>query len=219
MSSDEAARPEANGGSADRPAPPPGDERPRPRYGEYAPPGWSWQPPAEQSAGPGDAGTRPASAEAAAAAASGAYARADAPAAAPSDAASRPPRTGDVVATWLLLVVGFFGMAFNVLQLVSVPSAIGDAFRAASEMLGSAAPEADFVAGPQTGTIIVVGSIGQLLLWLGALAWSIARMRARRVAFWVPVLAGFLAAIVFYVCFTQIIMSDPEYARFLQNLG
>lgn len=231
MSQDEAARDPRN---PDHDATPAADERPRPRYGEYAPPGWTWQPPvdpreAAADAHPADAAPASASAPAVAgrsAAASpqgGSAGVAAVPASAGGDpdaaAAARPVRVGDLVVTVLLLVVGLFGAAYNALLLAGAPSLISDTVAQSAEILGRTAPTEPFVAGQQVPTIIAVSAIGQLLLWAAALAWSIIRLRARRIAFWVPLLCGVLAALLFYVGFAQIMLSDPTYAEFFTSVS
>jgi hypothetical protein len=205
MTQDEAARNEAQGFPADG-APPPRDERPRPQNGEYAPEGWSWQPPAEQRT------------EAAPSAPAPEYGVAG-PTPAPSEAAGRGLRRGDAIATIILLVIGLFGAAYNALLLTLLPSVATETFRRTAEMLGTEVPTRDFVAGPQVPTLILVGSIVQLALWVITLAWSLRRLRARRLAFWVPLVMGAVAFVVFYALMAQILLSDPEYARVLTGPG
>ncbi|MEI5583185.1 MULTISPECIES: DUF6264 family protein [unclassified Agromyces] len=211
MSQDEAARNEAQGPPADGGAPPPPrDERPRPRYGEYAPEGWSWQPPAEPRADPAPAAPAPSY---------GANAPGTAPQAAPPPAPAGGVRRGDAIATIILLVVGLFGAAYNALLLTMLPSVATETFRQTAEVLGTELPARDFVAGPQVPTLILVGTIVQLALWVIALAWSVRRLRARRLAFWVPLVMGAVAFVVLYALMAQILLSDPEYARVLMGPG
>ncbi|MGR0219647.1 DUF6264 family protein [Agromyces sp. ZXT2-6] len=210
MTQDEAARNDAQGQPADGAAPPPPrDERPRPQYGEYAPEGWSWQPQAEQRT------------DAAASAPAPAYGAAGAaPTSASADAAAgRGVRRGDAIATIILLVIGLFGAAYNALLLTLLPSVATDTFRQTAEILGTELPARDFVPGPQVPSLILFGTIVQLVLWVIALAWSVRRLRARRLAFWVPLVIGAVAFVVFYVLMAQILLSDPEYARVLTGAG
>ncbi|MCK8609021.1 DUF6264 family protein [Agromyces sp. C10] len=202
MSQDEAARNGAahGAGAEGAPPPPPRDERPRPQYGEYAPEGWSWQPPAEQRT---DAAASVAPA---------------APGPAAPDAAGGV-RRGDAIATVILLVLGLFGAAYNALLLNLLPTVATETFRQTAEMLGTEVPGRDFVPGVQVPTLILVGTVLQLALWGIALAWSLRRLRARRLAFWVPLLMGALAFVVFYALMAQILLSDPEYARVLMGPG
>ena len=102
------------------------DERPRPKYGELAPPGWVWRPPQDADrldtthhspaaseveqhppappqppAGPGHDGHGPYR--------PGPQLRADAP-------------RWNVTFTVLLLVIGFFGMSYSIITLQGVPA-------------------------------------------------------------------------------------------------
>ncbi|WP_136707851.1 DUF6264 family protein [Agromyces sp. H66] len=183
------------------------DERPRPQYGEYAPEGWTWQPPTgEQTSDPAPQMAAP-------------PVRPAGDAAAASAREGRPERRGDRIATIALLVIGLFGAIYNALLLNLLPSVATETFRQTAEILGTELPARDFVPGPQVPTLILVGTIVQLALWVIALAWSVRRLRARRLAFWVPPVAGAVAFVVFYVIMTQILLSDPEYARVLMGPG
>jgi len=183
------------------------DERPRPQFGEYAPEGWTWQPP------PGEHTSDPAPQMATP------PARPAGGAAAASALDGRPERRGDRIATIALLVIGLFGAIYNALLLNMLPSVASETFRQTAEILGTELPARDFAPGPQVPTLILVGTIVQLALWVIALAWSVRRLRARRLAFWVPLVAGIVAFAVFYVLMAQILLSDPEYARVLMGPG
>lgn len=183
------------------------DERPRPQYGEYAPEGWTWQPPAgEQTSDPAPQMATP-------------PVRPAAGAAAASARDGRPERRGDRIATIALLVIGLFGAIYNAVLLNMLPSLATETFRQTARILGTELPAGDFTPGPQVPTLILVGTIVQLALWVIALAWSVRRLRARRLAFWVPLVAGIVAFAVFYVLMAQILLSDPEYARVLMGPG
>lgn len=207
MTHDEAARNDARRQPSDAAAPPPPrDERPRPQYGEYAPEGWSWQPPAEQRTDAAASAPPPAPAF-------------GGPAAPTAPAAEQGLRRGDAIATIILLVIGLFGAAYNALLLNLLPAMATETFRRTAEVLGTELPDRDFVAGPQVPTLIVIGTVVQLVAWLIALAWSLRRLRARRIAFWVPIVMGVVAFVVVYALMAQILLSDPEYARVLMGPG
>lgn len=153
------------------------DERPRPQYGEYAPPGWTWQPPEDAAPPP-------------------------VPPAAPSPASSTAvARPGDRTATILLLVVGIMGALFGVAIMLQLPEAMR--MLHAQEGLPAYSPDAAMP------TITVGGAVVQVLLWLAAAGSSFLLLRRGRRAFWVPLVAGVLAAIALFVFVSLALAVDP----------
>jgi hypothetical protein len=196
MSQHGAARPsdESDGRGAARgdasPAPS-RDERPRPQYGEYAPEGWSWQPPAdERTSDPAPQMATPP----------------PPPVAASVDRRDRP---ADRIVTILLLVVGVLGAWSAIGSLQSLPTVLPEALRQASEMLGTGGAAFDYTPAPEVAGLILTGQIIQFVLLALVVWWSIARLRARRLAFWVPLVGGVLSFIALYAIMFAIIMSDP----------
>ncbi|MFD5866524.1 DUF6264 family protein [Agromyces sp. NPDC127015] len=214
MTPDEAARTpdDAVAGAAapQPPVTPSADERPRPRYGEYAPEGWTWQPPAD----PHSAGTNHAPDAAGPAAGSARSAGAPVPAYARPGAVARPTDRAWTVA---LLVFGAMGAVYNVLSLVSLPSSMLQSLQLTASMLGTT-PPTEFNAGPVTPIAIAVGVIAQLALWFGALVWSRARMRAGTSSWWIPLLAGVVAFIVVMIVTYVVAFSDPAFAEFFLTI-
>ncbi|MFE6967381.1 DUF6264 family protein [Agromyces sp. NPDC057679] len=216
MTRDEAARTpdDAVAGAAapQPPATPPADERPRPRYGEYAPEGWTWQPPADphaagathaaDAAGPG-AGPAPA-----AGGPGPAYARPD------TGAVARPTDRAWTVA---LLVFGAMGAVYNVLSLVSLPSSMLQSLELTASMFGTT-PPTEFNPGPVVPVAIAIGVIAQLALWFVALRWSRARMQAGSSSWWIPLLAGVVAFIVVMIVTYVVAFSDPAFAEFFLTI-
>lgn len=196
---------EATRGGANPPAAPSSrDERPRPQYGEYAPEGWTWTPPVDERA-------------AAAAAEANAAAAAAVSPAAPADAQrSGTGRAHPVDRMWTiaLLVIGVFGALYNSLAIFQLPTTALESAKLSASMLGIDAP-AEFVPGPAVPTFVLVGIALQLVLWFGALLWSRARLRAGRLAWWIPLVAGVAAFIVVVVVGMLVFASDPG---FMQSL-
>jgi len=206
MSQDEAARNTGDAGVGDRGAraaePTPGaahpaasrDERPRPQYGEYAPEGWTWQPPAgEHTSDPApQMATPPAAASAR-----------------PVSADGRPERRVDRLITIMLLVIGVLGMWGAIGTLQSLPDQLPIAIRDASEMLGTDVAGFEYVPGPEVPGILLAGSIAQIVLWVLTAWWSIARLRARKLAFWVPLSAGVVSIVLLYTTMFVIVLNDP----------
>ncbi|HKH07628.1 MAG TPA: DUF6264 family protein [Agromyces sp.] len=196
MSQHGAARPsdESDGGAARGVPPVPRDERPRPQYGEYAPEGWTWKPPAgERTSDPApQMATPPAAASAR-----------------PRSTDGRPERPADRFITIMLLVIGVFGTWSTISTLQSLPDLLPDAIRRASEMLGTSAAAIDYTPGPEVPAILLAGSIFQVVLWLLTAWWSISRIRARRLAFWVPLIGGAVSFIALYAVMFIVILGDP----------
>ena len=168
----------------------PRDERPRPQYGEYAPEGWTWKPPAgEHTSDPAPQMATPP------------------PSAATVDA--RPDRPADRIVTILLLVIGLFGVWSAIGALQSLPTLLPEALRQTSEMLGNGGAPFDYTPGPEVPGLIIAGQIIQVVLWVLTAWWAIARMRARRLAFWVPIVGGVLAFFALYAIMFAIILNDP----------
>lgn len=209
MSQHGAARPsdESDGGGAARGDVPsaPRDERPRPQYGEYAPEGWTWKPPAEDHiSDPAPQMATPAAAASARPGRSGAASTGD-----------RPERPTDRLITIMLLVLGVFGTWIAISTLQSLPEVLPDAISRAADMLGTGGTPLDYVPGPEVPAILLGGSIVQVLLWLLTAWWSITRIRARRLAFWVPLVGAAASFIALYGAMTIVILSDPALAASL----
>ena len=198
MSQQGAARPsdESDGGGAAGGAVPPEPraERPRPQFGEYAPEGWTWKPPAgEHTSDPAPQMATPPSA---------ASAR-------PVSIDGRPERRVDRLITIMLLVVGVLGMWGAISTLQSLPDQLPIAIRQASDMLGTDVAGFEYVPGPEVPGILLAGSIAQIVLWVLTAWWSIARLRTRKIAFWVPLSAGVVSIVLLYATMFVVVLNDP----------
>lgn len=194
MPQDEAARtPDAagQGGAA--------DERPRPRYGEYAPEGWTWQPPADESAAPAQP-TPPVQ--------PAAPPPPPAPAALPGE---RQPSAVDRVVTIALLVLGAFGAINTAASLQMLPRQ----FSLVYEQQGVG----DFTPPEWLPTLTMVGTVLQLALYAGTLGWSILRLRARKTAFWVPILGGVLSLVLMMVLVSIVFLNDPTFVAYIEEMA
>ena len=165
------------------------DERPRPQYGEYAPEGWKWEPPAgEQTSDPAPQMATP-------------------PAAASVDDRTPPP--ADRIITLLLLVIGIFGVWTAIGTIQAIPEQLPQAIRQASELLGTGGAAVDYAPGPEVPGILLAGSIAQVVLWLVTALWSVWRLRARTIAVWVPLVGGFVSFVLLYAVMFIVIAADP----------
>ncbi|BDZ55881.1 DUF6264 family protein [Agromyces marinus] len=205
MTQDEAARNDAQGQPAEGAAPPPRDERPRPRYGEYAPEGWSWTPPGDERAdaaasapppppapAPGTAPGRPATPD-------------------PATATDRPRRPVDRFITMALLVFGAFGAWNTSVSLQQLPAAIQNVYT--QQGIGTYAPQA------WLPTLAIIGTVFMLALYAAVLGWSIARLRARKVAFWVPLAGGAVAFLATMVLTSIVFMTDPTFQAYIAGMA
>ncbi|MFK4728049.1 DUF6264 family protein [Agromyces mediolanus] len=198
MTNDEAARPDAS--EPGPPTPPPSDERPRPRYGEYAPPGWSWQPPEQADAA---APAEPARAEPAP------PPQQAAPADAPAAPAKRAPGW-DRILTIGLLAFGAFGAWNSAASLQEIPRQMQLSY----DMMGVGT----FTPPEWLPTLSLIGTIVQLALYAVVLGLSVLRLRAGRLAFWIPLAGGAASFIVTLVLLSIVMLNDPTYVDFVTGV-
>ena len=156
------------------------DDRPRPKYGEYAP-----VPPAPV---------------------------APPPAAPPvvDESASRSRNTRDTIATTVLLLLGVWDVASSFPMYAQFGVLLGAAY----EQQGYG----DFTAvelATQYGMILNVVRIAILAI---VLVVSLILLARRRVAFWVPLAGGVLAAILVVVFVAIILANEPGFAEYVKNL-
>ena len=120
----------------------------------------------------------------------------------PQHPAGVPKRkTWDLVLTIVLLAVGIFGMLFGVAYgvIFTNPALLDEALKAQGYPGFTGDP------GPAAAVLI----ISHVVLYLGALGGSIPLLLRKRVAFWLPLAAGILAAIIFWTTVTTVLLSDP----------
>jgi hypothetical protein len=126
----------------------------------------------------------------------------------PYGAASYPPQPGarprkvwDLVLTSILLVVGLFGMLIGVSYGVvfADPELIDEAFQ--QQGLGGFNGE--------VGAASTVLILSHVILYLLAVGGAIPLLITKHVAFWVPLAAGVIAAIIFWVTVIAVVASDP----------
>ncbi|GAA1056667.1 hypothetical protein GCM10017608_21360 [Agromyces luteolus] len=203
MTQDEAARNGTPERADDGAAPPPRDERPRPQYGEYAPEGWSWQP-------PGDDRTDAAASAPATPPPPPAATPVGAPGSGAADGAARPPRTIDRFFTILLLALGAIGAWNTSVSLQQLPGAIQGVYT--DQGVGTYSPQ------PWLPTLALIGTVFMLALYAAVLGWSIMRLRARRLAFWVPLVGGAVAFLATMVLTSIVFFTDPTFQSYLERM-
>lgn len=177
----------------------PGDtERQRPRYGELAPEGWSWQPP--QDAHDRTAGVptppQPPIAPTPQPPASG-----GAPWAvgAAGPTASRAP-TWDRAVTLSLIFLGLLGTYLAISILNALPQAVQVLYT--QEGLGPYTPA------PTVAGVITAGSITEAVVWLASTAVSILLLTRGRRAFYVPLIGAVVSFVVIFVFMSVVLATD-----------
>jgi hypothetical protein len=118
-------------------------------------------------------------------------------------AGGRKRRTWDVVLTVILLVLGLLGATFGVAYgvIFTDPERLGD--------LLAQQGYPGFDAQPGAAPAVLV--ISHVVLYLLALGGSIPLLIMKRIAFWVPLAAGVVAAIIFWSCLFIVVSSDPGF--------
>jgi hypothetical protein len=113
-------------------------------------------------------------------------------------------RTWDVVLTIILLVLGLGGMLLGVLYgvIFSSPELLDDTFR----QQGLGGFDGDI------GAIPLVLIVSHVVLYLVAAGLSILLLVKKKIAFYVPLIAGVVAAVIFWGAMFALIMSDPDFA-------
>jgi len=114
-------------------------------------------------------------------------------------------RTWDVVLTIILLVLGLGGMLLGVLYgiIFSSPELIDDAFR--QQGLGGFDGE--------IGATPVVLIASHVVLYLVAAGLSILLLVKKKIAFYVPLIAGVVAAVIFWSALVMLMLTDPDFGR------
>jgi hypothetical protein len=114
-------------------------------------------------------------------------------------------RTWDLVLTIILLIVGLFGMGIGLIYaaIFSDPALVQEVFDEAYGQSGLGGWNGSVGAAP------AVIAISHIVLYLVAVGVGILLLIRNKIAFWVPLAAGVVAAIVFWGSLFAIVLSDP----------
>lgn len=189
------------------------DPRPRPQFGEYATPEEqraSIQVPQESAHAdepvpvpvtrPANEGARPAAG------------RVEPERGSASHPMVSTGNSADRIATIALLAIGLFNVLTTVPGLLDLSSTLNAAFERMG--LGSFTPT------PATSVIGVGLAIFYALAWLVTLALSLRSLRAARLSFWIPLVAGVVVTIVAMICFLVLFFGDPAFMEYVsRNAG
>ncbi len=181
------------------------NERPRPKFGELAPEGWVWHPPKDSdrldtshpvpdSHSPGNTPSRPSNQDALAAA-----------------RGERPVPMWNRPMTIVLLFLGFLGMLLSIGTIAAIPQSLQVIY--SNQGLGTYRPA------PSVGAIMFAGQAAVVVIWLASAVWSMFRLARKRLAFFIPILAGVLAFLALIVCVSAILSSDPTLLDFYNKLS
>jgi len=115
-------------------------------------------------------------------------------------APARRRRTWDVVLTCILLVLGLIGMSIGLLYAWIFTN---------PDILSSALAQQGLSGELRPGAAPAVIAISHIVLYLLALGLSIPLLiRGRAVVFWIPLVIGVIAAIIFWVALGIVVSSD-----------
>ncbi len=115
----------------------------------------------------------------------------------------------DRVVTIALLVLGVFNVLTGIPQMLRLAETLDETY--AAQGFG------DYTAvGLASGIGIAVNVVNVLLLVV-AVAVSVRRLRAGRLAFWVPLVAGVISTVVTIVLIGAAMLGDPALASYLQE--
>ncbi len=182
------------------PEKPQGDDRPRPQFGELAPPGWDWKP--DKPAVPVPrAADHPSVHDATGMyrAPSGRTDHHNAPNA-PALGPTKPARRWDRPIAISLLIYSVFGVALAWQSLGGMEAGI-QAIHKSNDL-------AAYVPAASVGVTLMIGAIIQGILWATSAWFTITRLRQKRRAAWIPLTAGVLSTIALFVVSTIVIYSD-----------
>ena len=190
------------------------DDRPRPRYGELAPPGWVWHPPADadrlDTSRRVDDDTETQE-QPAPAAPYGAHTPPEGGYYSQNARPERPAPTWNLTLTVLLTVFGFFGMSYSIATLQAIPASM--------QLLHSTNGLGDYTPAPVVGTLVLAGSITMAAVWAvsaGIGAWLLVK---RRLAFWVPLVAGIVAMVALLIFAGAVLATDPVLLGFYSGVA
>jgi hypothetical protein len=114
--------------------------------------------------------------------------------------AARPRKVWDLVLTIVLLVLGLFGMLLGVIYGMMFTD---------PELINQVLQQQGYGGITDAGSAPAVLIVSHVVLYLIAVGGALPLLITRRVAFWVPLAAGVLAAIIFWSTLVGVIMTDP----------
>ncbi|WP_285027447.1 DUF6264 family protein [Plantibacter sp. ME-Dv--P-122b] len=123
--------------------------------------------------------------------------------------AARRPVAGDRIATSILLGLGLVGLIVTMPGLLDLPGLI----RPALVQMGVSGYSSDGLASAMG--ILALGL--QIALWVGAIILSSRSLRAGRLTFWIPLVAGVAANLVVVICLAVAMGADPAFMEYVRS--
>lgn len=120
----------------------------------------------------------------------------------------RPPHPANRIITLALLGYGLFNVILSVISYSDTTSVMNEAL----SILGAQGEFTNHAQGRLWGTI---ASIVLITGWTLTAAWSVLRLRAGRVSWWVPLVGGVVFTIAASVCLTVPMFGDPAFLAVL----
>ena len=121
----------------------------------------------------------------------------------PLPSGQRPLRTGDMITSIILLAVGFLSTIYAILNAVSLPMQFQLLYED-NGVSGSYEPSV----GATVATVVIIASHLILLAVAGIVTPLL--IRKRRVSFWVPLVAGAIASLIFFIAVVAVVLADPN---------
>lgn len=192
----------------------PRDARPRPRYGEYAPEGWVSPVADAAAARESELAAKAAESRAVDARPGAAPATQAAPTAGPATPAGLSTgRRVDRIATLALIGLAVYNVVGNVVLVPNFSATLLDLLRRSGYDVDTFTSQA----GLQTaGAVIAVTS---LVVFVVMLWWSLRRLRAGRLSFFVPLAAGVLVTAVQLVAVFSVVLGDAAFVQSVMDAG
>ncbi|MFF1878669.1 DUF6264 family protein [Leifsonia sp. NPDC058230] len=219
------------------------DKRPRPQFGELAPEGWVWHPPADQNrldtSRPLD-DSQPA--DPAAGGSAGRYGeqRPDAPVHPPAPHPSTthppvgqpytghpypPPEAQPGLPAQLKRATPRWNVGWTIALLIvgflgmSYSIGVINAFPAAIQLVHANENLGDYVPAPSVSGIMTAGSIAMGAIWIISTGITVLLLVRRRMSFYVPLIAGVIAFIALFVFLSIVISTDPALLSFYSGIS
>jgi hypothetical protein len=181
------------------------DERPKPKYGELAPEGWVWKPPAD----PAHDETPDAPAQPGASGAPSSWPAPRGPqlgAPVPPPAPGAPPGArsgqGDRIATIVLLALGVLGTVNMVTSLLTLPAVM-------QELMGIYGVSGVYAGDDAARTAGIVGAALVVPIYAFTVLISLRRLRANKLTFFVPLIGAVVAFTVNTIVVLIALQADP----------
>lgn len=115
---------------------------------------------------------------------------------------ARPLRTGDMIASVILLVIGGFAVLYAVLNAFTMNMQM-------EALYAQYGIDAAYEPGPASAVASAVIIISHLVLYALAVIFTITLIRKRRMSFWLPLSIGAVASIIFIATILVLAFSDP----------